>query len=167
MAQSYRYYVRSPDGRAIFGFDRQEAASAVALEYGNGARLVDTLAQTYQPIAQEVRDGKLVLLPYGGWDTGRFGNDRDLLEAIKRTEVATVHAFLAKGGSATARDARGGTALHWAASKGRPEIVALLLASGADPTATDPDGDDPLAVARARGRGEVAELIERALNSRK
>ncbi|MEZ5840884.1 MAG: ankyrin repeat domain-containing protein [Hyphomicrobiales bacterium] len=163
MAQAYRYYVRSPDGRAIFGFDRQEPANAVAAEFGEGARLVDTLAQAYQPIAQEIRGGKLVLLPHGGWDTGRFSLDRDLLEAIKRTEVATVHAFLAKGASANARDAAGGTALHWAASKGRPEIVSLLLAHGADPAARDTDGDDPLSVATARGRAEAAALIERAL----
>jgi hypothetical protein len=31
---SHRYYVRSPDGRMITGYDRPDAAKAVALEYG-------------------------------------------------------------------------------------------------------------------------------------
>ena len=52
--RQYRYYVRSPDGRAIFGLDILEAAQTVALEYGRGAHLVDTLAQAYHPMLQKV-----------------------------------------------------------------------------------------------------------------
>jgi hypothetical protein len=37
-AKAYRYYVRSPDGRVAFGFDRDTAANAVAIEHGPGAR---------------------------------------------------------------------------------------------------------------------------------
>ena len=159
MQKQYRYYVRSPDGRAIFGFDKQDAAKGVALEFGTGARLVDTLAQAYQPVVQEVRNGDLVYLAFGGWDTGRFGLDRDLIEAIKKGEVATVHAFLAKGASANAVDSKGGTALHWAASKGVTEIIRLLLAEGADAAAADPDGDTPLDIAQARNRTEAASLL--------
>lgn len=38
--KTFRYHVRSPDGRAIFGCDRLEAATAVALEYRQGPRLL-------------------------------------------------------------------------------------------------------------------------------
>ncbi len=163
MTRAYRYYVRAPDGRAIYGFDKAEAAEFVALEYGVGAAMVDTLAQAYMPMLQEVAllDGKpaLVLGPIGGWDTGRFGPDRDLIEAIKKGHVALVHAFLAKGASANARDANGGGALHWAAGRGVPAIVALLLAHGADPAMRDASGRRPLDIADSRGRAEVAALL--------
>jgi hypothetical protein len=163
--KTYRYYVRSPDGRAIFGLDKLEAASAAALEYGFGACLVDTLAQAYFPMVQEVRrnasGGKeLVFVPLGGWDTGRFGPDRDLIEGIKKGHPAIVHAYLAKGASANARDEKGGTALHWAAGRGDAAIVALLIAHGGDVTARDSVGQTPLDVARKMGRAEAAAVIE-------
>ncbi|MCC2112913.1 MAG: ankyrin repeat domain-containing protein [Hyphomicrobiales bacterium] len=161
MPKPYRYYVRAPDGRAIFGFDNIEAARGVAFEYGDGARLVDTLAQAYYPIVQEVRGGDLVYMPHGGWDTGKFGLDRDLIEAVKKGEPATVHAFLAKGASASACDGNGGPVLHWAAAKGKPEIVRLLLDHGADADAADGDGDTALDIARAKGRDEIVVLLQK------
>ncbi len=38
-----RFYIRSPDGRMIVGFDDLNAAGAVALDYGEGAHLVEPL----------------------------------------------------------------------------------------------------------------------------
>ncbi len=110
-------------------------ANAVALERGAGAAVIDTLAQAYMPMPQEVRlvDGKpsLVLAPVGGWDTGRFGLDRDLIESVKRGRVEIAHAFLEKGASANARDGSGRSALEVAELRGRPEIAELLRNRGA------------------------------------
>ncbi len=162
-AKAYRYYVRSPDGRVAFGFETDAVANSVALEHGVGAAVVDTLAQAYMPMLQEVKrvDGEpaLVLAPVGGWDTGKFGLDRDLIEAVKRGRVAIVHAFLAKGASADARDDKGGTALHWAAARGEDSIVELLIAQGAAIDATDSSGKTPLAVAEGRGKSSVVALL--------
>jgi hypothetical protein len=162
---AHRYWVRSPDGRVAYGFEREEVAVAVALEYGIGAALVDTLAQAYMPMLQIVErcDGalRLVLGPVGGWDTGRFGLDRDLIEAIKKGRVEIVHAFLAKGASANAADGKGGRALHWAAARGEASVVELLLNQGADIAALDASGRSALAVAEARGKQNVADLLRR------
>ncbi len=111
MAEPYRYYVRSPDGRASFGFETTEAAETAARAYGEGAHVIDTLAQAYLPMLQELRGGELVIAGFGGWDTGRLGLDRDLIEGIKKGHVAIAHAFLAKGADANARDSHGGPAL--------------------------------------------------------
>ena len=40
MADVRRKFVRSPDGKAIFGYATREAAEYVAHEYGDGAHLV-------------------------------------------------------------------------------------------------------------------------------
>lgn len=164
--KAYRYYVRSADGRSIFGFDQPEAARAVALEYGVGASLIDTLAQAYYPMLQEVVAGDtaktLVYSPIGGWDTGRFAIDRDLIEAVKKGSAAIVHAFLAKGAAANARDAKGGTALHWAVGRGSLEVVELLLAQGADVNATDGTGQTALAVALKKGREDIEQALKAA-----
>jgi hypothetical protein len=164
--KTYRYYVRSPDARAIFGFDRLEAATAVALEYGIGAALVDTMAQAYHPMLQEVKvteAGKaLVYAPLGGWDTGRFGVDRDLIEGIKKGHAAIAHAYLAKGGSANACDANGGPALHWAVARGNAEVVSLLLAKGADVHARDGRGQTALDIAVKKNQPAIGQLLRGA-----
>jgi hypothetical protein len=162
MTEAYRYYVRAPDGRAMFGFETAAAAATAAREYGAGAQVVDTLAQAYQPMVQEMRGGELMLAGFGGWDTGRLGLDRDLIEGIKKGHVAIAQAFLAKGANANARDQHGGPALHWAVAGGRVEIVKLLLDAGADPNARDGEGQSALDLAQARGRDEIAELLRRA-----
>ncbi|WP_298353361.1 ankyrin repeat domain-containing protein [Rhodoblastus sp.] len=163
MTTAHRYWVCSPDGRVAYGFEREQVAVAVALEYGVGAAVVDTLAQAYMPMLQIVErcDGelRLVLEPVGGWDTGRFGLDRDLIEAIKKGRVEIVHAFLAKGASSNAADDRGGRALHWAAARGEAGVVELLLNHGADIAALDPSGRSALAVAEARGKKDAADLL--------
>ncbi len=163
---TYRYYIRSPDGRAIFGVDILEAAQTVALEYGKGAHLVDTLAQAYHPMLQEVVDGKdgkmLVYAPIGGWDTGRFTPERDLIEAIKKGSAAIAHAFIAKGASPNATDAKGGSALHWAVGRGNLDVVTLLIAQGADVNVRDAKAQTPLDVAVAKGRLAIADQLRQA-----
>ena len=160
MADARRFYVRSPDGGAIAGFDHLLDAQAAALAHGDGAHLIDTAAQAYHPMAEEVTGGALVFLEIGGWDTGRFGADRDLIEAVKKGHVAIVHAFLAKGADADAVDDKGGPALHWAVARGKAEIARLLLDHGADPARRDADGNSAADLARARGREDMVRLLE-------
>lgn len=154
-----RYYVRSPDGSAIAGFDQLSSARHAALAYGNGADVIDTLAQAYHPMLQEVSGGELVYAGFGGWDSGRHGLDYDLIEAIKKGHVALVHAFLAKGASANAKDRRGGPALMWAIGGGYADCVRLLLASGADANAKDAEGVTALALARRKNRSDLLEIL--------
>lgn len=160
----HRFYVIPASGKPVVGFDLAEAAEKVALEYGEGTHVVDTLAKNYQPMLQVVTGGELLVAGVSGWDTGKPDMlDRDLVEAVKRGRLPIVLAFLAKGASADARDANGGSALHWAAGGGHPEIVAALLEAGADPAVCDAHGLRPLDVARRRGHEEVAALLVRAL----
>jgi len=163
----HRYYVFSPNGQMVLGLDNTQAAEATALEYGNGARIVDTLAKAYQPMVQEVLEGELVISGVSGWDTGKPGRlDLDLVEAVKKGRVEIVRAFLEKGASANARDGRGGTALHWATGGGKADIVAALLKAGADPAATDHNGLTALQVAQKRGREEIARLLQEAMGNK-
>ena len=143
----------------ITGYDRPDAAKAVALEYGEGAVVVDTLAQAYYPVAEEVIGGELLHAGLGGWNAGKQNPAKDLIEAIRKGHPAVVHAFLAKGSDPNSRDANGGTALHWAASRGSAEIARLLLDAGADPGATDAQDNTPLQVAEAKGRAKLVELL--------
>jgi len=156
---AHRYYVRSPDGRMITGYDRPDAAKAVALEYGEGAVVVDTLAQAYYPVAEEVVGGELLHTGVGGWNAGRQNPAKDLIEAIRKGHPAVVHAFLVRGSDPNSRDANGGTALHWAASRGSVEIAQLLLDAGADIAATDRQGRTPLQIAESKGRYRLVELL--------
>lgn len=155
-----RYYVVPPSGPAV-GFDREEAAVAAAKAYGEGAHVVDTLATPYHPMASCIEQGEPVYLPIGAWDT-RCSLDDSLIEAVKKGAAPIVQAFLAKGASVTARDGKGGTALHWAAARGVPDCLRVLLAAGADASARDAHGTTPLALARRKARPELVAILEAA-----
>lgn len=157
--EPHRFYVRSPDGRIITGYDRPDTAKTVALEYGEGAVVVDTLAQAYYPVAEEVIDGELLHAGIGGWNAGRHDPAKDLIEAIRKGHPAVVHAFLTKGSDPNCRDANGSTALHWAAARGSVEIAHLLLDAGADAGATDAEGQTPLQIAERKRREDVFALL--------
>ncbi len=146
----------------ITGFNQPDVARACALDYGDGAVVVDTLAQAYYPVAEEVTGGQLLHSGVAGWTAGKSNPERDLIEAVRKGHPAVVHAFLAKGSDPNARDSKGGTALHWTAAKGSAETVVLLLDAGALAGATDAGGKTALELAREKGRGKVVEALERA-----
>ncbi len=158
-SRELRYFVRSPDGVAIHGFETVAGAETAALAHGEGALVVDTCAQTYCPMLHRVRDGALEIAGVGGWGADRMGLDGDLIEAIRKGHVAIVHAFLAKGSDVNARDAGGGPALHWAVGGGKAEIVRLLLAHGAYTAAVDGNGQTARAVAEKLGRPALVALL--------
>ncbi len=160
--QSYRYYVRSPDARTLYGFDVFEAAALTAREYGEDTFVVDTMAQAYMPMLHQVREGELVYAGFGGWDTGRFGLERDLIEAIKKGHVAIVQAFVAKGADVNGRDFKGGPALHWAVGGGKSEIIRVLLTAHADTKALDSHGLTAGEVAQKRGRDDLVEVLRKS-----
>lgn len=153
-----RFFVLSPDGRRADSFDSREGAETAARAYGDGAHIVDTVAQVYHPIAQRIDNGEPLFLEYGAWNTS-VSADQNVIEAIKKGYAPIVQAFLAKGGSENARDANGGSALHWAVARGDRATVELLLASGADAGAVDAKGLTPLDVAVKKGRDEIAGLL--------
>lgn len=159
MAKSHRFFLCPPDGGALIGISGLKPAREAAQKLGDGTMIVDTMAQTYRPMLQECRDGELVYAGFGGWDTGKFGVDRDFIESIKKGNVLIVRAFLAKGADVNAIDAGGGPALHWAVGGGKPEIVQLLLDQGADISATDSYGQTALELAEKKDRQEIATLL--------
>ena len=99
----------------------------------------------------------------GGWGADRLSLEQNLLQAIKRKQVAIVHAFVAKGADPDTRDERGRPAIIWAVASGRPEIVQFLLEQGADPAATDPQGVTALGLATERQETEIIAAIEQVL----
>ncbi|HEY9182276.1 MAG TPA: ankyrin repeat domain-containing protein [Gammaproteobacteria bacterium] len=76
------------------------------------------------------------------------GKFRTELEAL-----ATAEALLDAGAAIEARDARGRSALHYAASVGYTDVVELLVERGADVRAVDADGLTPLDAANGKLRG--------------
>ncbi|MDP6069725.1 MAG: ankyrin repeat domain-containing protein [Alphaproteobacteria bacterium] len=158
----FRYQVISPDGGRCDGFEHRPAAEAVALEQGEGAHLVDTVAAVYTPLIEIVEGGGLKLLGFGAWNTAQ-APARNLIDAVKKGYEPLVRAFLAKGGdlAPAARDGRGATALHWAVAGGKAGVVALLLARGADPEARDGRGTLVRELARQRHPELLAMLDQR------
>jgi len=155
-----RFFVISPDGGRIDGFEAPVSAEAAALAHGDGAHIVDTVAQVYHPIAQFVENGEVKYLEYGAWDTS-VSPDDNVIEAVKKGYAPIVQAFLAKGGSASAVDAKGGTALHWAAARGIKDVVLMLLEAGADPAAGDSKGRTPAEIAMSKHPEIAAAILER------
>jgi hypothetical protein len=101
-----RYYVRSPRGETITGYDSSDDAESAALKLGDGTHLVDALAPAYVPMIQQVVDGGLQILGVGGWGADRLTLEQNFLQAIKRKQLAIVHTFFARGANPDSRRPR-------------------------------------------------------------
>jgi hypothetical protein len=154
-----RYFVRSADGRSIAAYGSHEAAERAAVSLGEGTHVVDTQAPVYVPMIQQVVGGELRILGVGGWGADRLSAGQNFLQAIKRKQLAIVHAFLAAGADPDTRDDHDRPAIIWAVASGQPEIVRFLLEQGADPEATDPDGTTASSLAAERGASRIIEIL--------
>ena len=163
--QKLRYFTRSPDGCAMYGFGTMQGAETAALEYGNGAFVVDSQALTYEPMVQLVKGSELVYFGVSGWNTNKLNESDNMIEGIRNGHVAIVHAFLERGADVNYIDKHGGTPLHWAAARGLAEIVELLLSRGADPEVKDADGEMPCDVAKIKKRDDIFQLLEKAIKT--
>ena len=120
-----RYFVRSPDGESIAGYDRHEAAEQAAIKLGEHAHVVDTLAPVYVPMIQQVFGGELQILGVGGWGADRLSLEQNFLQAIKRKQLAIVHAFVARGANPDTRDEAGRPAIIWAVASSSNDSCAI------------------------------------------
>jgi hypothetical protein len=159
-----RYFICSADGGTTVSDERAEAAERAALKMGEGSFVVDTMAPVYVPMIQQVTEGELQILGVGGWGADRLSPEQNLVQAIKRKQVAIVHAFLEKGAASGTCDENGRPAISWAVASGRQEIVRLLLDKGADPTVADPQGITAVGLAAERGEAEIIAIFEQASN---
>ena len=106
-----------------------------------------------------------VIVLFAGWlvmATAGFGKDAKcpICEAAKAGDLARVAALLkADPKSVSSREDLKGTALHWAAFKGRADMVSLLLENGADANAETWLGLTPLHAAAVGGNTNVVKLL--------
>jgi ankyrin repeat protein len=91
---------------------------------------------------------------------GAADADLRLIEAAKRSDLASVRTLLKQGLDVNVRAGDGATALHWAAYRDRAELVQLLIQSKAQVNATNELGVTPLWVAAtSRGVATVEALL--------
>jgi hypothetical protein len=154
-----RFYIIPPDDeRDIICVGMPDLAERFAVEFGEGAHIVDTLAAPYYPMVKRIETGAPVYLEFGGWDmvADPAGN---LIEAVKKGCPPMLRAFLTKGCDPNAADRNGGTALIWAVAKGDADAVRLLIAAGAVIDAEDANGMTALKMAQNKGRDDLAALL--------
>jgi ankyrin repeat protein len=95
----------------------------------------------------------------------RYGARHDVFSAAGLGDLAVLKGLLAESPrDVTARDARGRTALHWAALGNQPKAIAFLMGAGSDPAALDADGNSALHLSLLRwpSKGFVALLAAKA-----
>jgi ankyrin repeat protein len=101
--------------------------------------------------------------------TGHFSNDTwwpsksglraDVKTLPHKSEEEIVRLLVEKGAPVDAVGMSGGTALHWAATRGHEALVWLLVEKGAVVNATDGDGGTALHWAATRGHEAVVRLL--------
>ena len=95
------------------------------------------------------------------------------LAAASKNAVELIRLLVANGGNVHVRnekgDEKGGTPLHLAASRGRPDVMAVLVECGADVNARDTKGQTPLLWLAGSlgwlGRDNCEELAKKALTT--
>ena len=129
------------------------ADTRAATEYGNttlhlvALHVVDIEANIVsdddrQPLTRSVME---ILLQYNPPLESLSGDGATpLINAARRGQTLAVRCLMEYGGDITAMDVWGGSALHYAASDQREDIVALLIAHGAPVNARKNDGRTPL-----------------------
>lgn len=154
-----RFYIIPPEsGRDIVCVGKIELAERFAVELGDGAHIIDTMAAPYFPMVKKVENGEPIYLEFGGWDMVA-DPERNLIEAVKKACPPMVRAFLAKGCDPNATDYNGGTALIWAAARGNIQVVQLLIEAGALLETADLNGMTALKMARNKNRDDIAALL--------
>lgn len=102
----------------------------------------------------------LMLLERGADAFGGAPSDPPLGLAIRLGWLRLAEALLAAGADPNARDGRGHTALHCAATLGRESALRVLIRHGASPALAAPDGQTPLGLALAADRRELSHWLE-------
>ena len=102
----------------------------------------------------------LALLERGADVFGGAPADPPLGLAIRLGWLRLAEALLAAGVDPNARDGRGHTALHCAATLGREGALRVLIRHGASPALSAPDGQTPLGLALAADRRELSHWLE-------
>ena len=95
----------------------------------------------------------------------RYGARHDVFSAAGLGDLSVLKRLLAKRpGDVIARDARGRTALHWAALGNQPIAIAFLIGAGSNPAVLDADGNSALHLSLLRwpSKGFVALLAAKA-----
>jgi ankyrin repeat protein len=102
----------------------------------------------------------VALLERGADAFGGAPADPPLGLAIRLGWLRLAEALLAAGADPNARDGRGHTALHCAATLGREGALRVLIRHGASPALSAPDGQTPLGLALAADRRELSHWLE-------
>lgn len=90
----------------------------------------------------------------------------NLIDYVKLGDITKVQELIAAGVNLNHQDEYGYTALIWAASYSKPDMVKLLLNSGADDQITDIDKHNALYWANYYGHPEVIELLNKSLDGK-
>lgn len=85
--------------------------------------------------------------------------DVRIADAAEKADWRRVETLLADGGHATAAQADGMTALHWAAYHDNSDTAKRLLAAGADAKAANRYGVTPLALACTNGNAGIVRML--------
>lgn len=90
----------------------------------------------------------------------------NLIDYVKLGNITKVQELIDAKVNLNHQDEYGYTALIWAASYSKPDMVKLLLNSGADDEITDIDKHNALYWANYYGHPEVIELLNKSLDGK-
>ena len=97
-----------------------------------------------------------------GVGSSAIATDAPLADAAEKADWPRVRVLLKEGTEATATQADGMTALHWAAYHDESAVAKLLLAVGAKAKAENRYGVTPLSLACTNGSGDLVILLLKA-----
>jgi ankyrin repeat protein len=166
------------------GRQGRKILEALSKQGGTQQEVLDILAQipAGAPVNLEVRDehGETPLQRaiLKGWtdvalallDRNADPNSKEyalgMTPLMQVEDEGLARALIKKGARIDERDNTGATALIWAATFGRTDIVRVLLENGADPAAKDDSGHDAVFFAQQRHHGEIKKMLAKAVEAR-
>jgi ankyrin repeat protein len=147
--------------RSLMKLVKVRDAAGVRALVDSGVKLLDEMEDTSPlALAIENRDAEMVrtLLDLGH-DPDLGGIVVPLAEASQQGDAAIVELLLARGADVNAKGEEGETALMWAASRGKLDLVKRLIEAGAKVFQRDLDGEDVLDYALKGNSAAVIDLL--------
>ncbi|MBO0699363.1 MAG: ankyrin repeat domain-containing protein [Zavarzinella sp.] len=105
-----------------------------------------------------IRDWTAIVVMLGACAAGSAA-DAPVADAAEKADWARLQALLKERADASAAQADGMTALHWAAYHDNAEAARLLLAAGGSAKAANRYGVTPLSLACTNGNGDLVRML--------
>ena len=143
-----------------------EGKTKKAIELHKSGAKLDAVGR-YSALTKAIRAKNDALIDYflahkANPNQGGYYGNSPFIWAVEVSPLSVIKKLEAAGADIKHRNLKNATALHYAAARGKVDVVEYLLSKGANPNAEAVDGTTPIVVARDFEKHKIVAMLEKA-----